>query len=125
MSRKISLVVACVMSLSATGCAKPDDVRTVKSPTKGVFLTVETYNGNGPVDADDTRLYAHFSQDGASDKDLILEGEYLSISKLTWTKPDQLVICFTGGITSIFRNEVTLFIDSEYRKIHSSLRENC
>jgi hypothetical protein len=79
------------MSLLVVSCAKPDSVKTIKSPTSNVFLTIEFYAGNSPVSADDMRLYANFSQNGAIAKALILEGENLEIKKLSWTKPDHLI----------------------------------
>lgn len=125
MSRRFKLVLAYLLSLFVFGCEKPSSVKVVKSPTDSIFLTVESYGGKGPASADDTRLYAHFSQDGAADRKLILEGEYLEISKLYWVKPDELMICLAGGITDTFRNEVTLSIGRSDRKVRSSLRDVC
>jgi hypothetical protein len=119
------LMLACLPLLFFFGCAKPSTVRVIRSPISSVFLTIETYNGNGPVSAGDMRLYAHFSQDGETDRQLILDGENLTISKLSWEKPNELVICLSGGITDTFRNEVTLIIGRSDRSVHSSLRENC
>jgi hypothetical protein len=105
------------------GCAKPISVKTIATPMKDVVLTVEIYNGIGPAVSDETRLYAHFSQNGATTSQLILSGD-ITISKITWTGPHRMNIC-VDGITDTFRNEVVLIDGRVDRKIYSSLIENC
>lgn len=114
---------ACVLLLN--GCAKPNSVRVLRSPTSSVYLTFETYNGSGPVVADEMRLYAHYSQDGNDTKQLILDGEELELARLVWINPTTLVICLAGGTTDTFHNDVTLIIGTTDRKLHTYLREDC
>src|SRR5690348_201778 len=90
------------------GCSKPDHVTTYKSPRDGVFYTVETFKGIGPPDPDHTRVYAHFERDGKSDKELVMEGGYLDISRIIWISSHDAIICMTTGVTNTFRSEVTL-----------------
>jgi len=116
-----------LLILSLLGCAKPNRVETVNSPTNGVFYTVETF-GNGPLVSDFTRVYAHLERRGKSDKKLVIDGDYLEFSKITWNDPHDVTLCMKGGITNTFRNEVTLIVgdrpeDSE--TIHSHLDEHC
>jgi hypothetical protein len=125
MSKPTNIAFACLIALALAGCAKPSAVKVVKSPVRSVYLTIEYYNGNGPASADDVRVYAHFEQGGDTDRKLILEGEYLELSKLTWVGSNKVLICLSGGITDTFRNEVTLIIGRADRKVHSYLREDC
>ncbi len=125
MSRYPGLAVVCTLVCCLTGCTKPDTVRIFRSPTSSVHLTFETSDGLGPVSADEMRLYAHFNQDGHSTKQLILDGEELTISKIIWSGPTSVTICLSGGITDTFRNEATLIIGRSEKKIHSYLREDC
>jgi hypothetical protein len=80
-----------------SGCAKPDHVTTIKSPTEGVFYTVETFNGHGAADSDFTRVYAHLERNGKSDKKLVVDGGYLEISKIIWTGPHDVTLCKQAG----------------------------
>jgi len=76
------LLIALYLTVSfISGCAKPDHVTTVKSPTEGVFYTVETFNGHGAADSDFTRVYAHLERNGESDKKLVVDGGYLEIAR--------------------------------------------
>ncbi|HEX3675697.1 MAG TPA: hypothetical protein VHU87_15605 [Rhizomicrobium sp.] len=125
MKRHAKLILACSALSLAPGCAKPDSVRVVKSPDPSVILTIETYKGLGPVSADEVGIYAHFTQGGATSQEQILGGENLTISKLSWQKPNELTICLSGGITDMFRNEVALILGRSDRTVHSVLREDC
>lgn len=107
------------------GCAKPDHVTTVKSPTEGVFYTVETFNGHGAADSDFTRVYAHLERNGKSDKKLVVDGGYLEISKIIWTGPHDVTLCKQAGITNSFRSDVTLISGDTSETIHNHLRELC
>ena len=107
------------------GCAKPDHVTTVKSPTEGVFYTVETFNGHGAADSDFTRVYAHLERNGKSDKKLVVDGGYLEISKIIWTGPHDVVLCKQAGITNSFRSDVTLISGDASETIHNLLQEHC
>lgn len=112
----------------AVGCARPDKVAISRSPTEGVFLTVETFEGHGPVSSEVTRVYAHFERHGKAKKILVLEGDNLTVSKILWVAPNADTLCLDGGITDIFRNQVTLILgDSreDAETIYSHLDEHC
>jgi hypothetical protein len=107
-----------------SGCAKPDHVSTIKSPVDGFFYTVETFNGSGPS-SDTTRVFAHLERNGKSKKMLVLEGENLTVAKITWSAPDDATLCLDGGITGTFRSEVTLISGNSSETIHNHLQESC
>jgi hypothetical protein len=67
-----------------TGCVKPDKIITSNSPVTGLWYTVETFHGHGPLDSDYTRIYAHFDRLEKSDRKLVLSGEYLEESDIYW-----------------------------------------
>ena len=109
-----------------TGCAKPDRVARVNSPMGGVFLTVETRHGQGAISNDFTRIYAHFESEGKSDKELLLDGEYLEDTKVVWLNPSEVTFCVpSGSPTDHFANNVTLHAGDESWRIHSRLQEHC
>jgi hypothetical protein len=98
----------------------------IESPEKGLFYTVETFKGHGPVDADFIRVYAHLELNGETDRKLVLDGEYLDISKITWVDRDNVKLCSQGGFTNSFHNQVTLRVNgSPSETIHTHLLENC
>jgi hypothetical protein len=107
-----------------TGCAKPDHVTKMKSPLEEVFYTVETYYGRGPS-SDTNRVYAHLERNGKKKKMLVLEGENLTIAKITWDSPHEATLCLDGGITVTFRSEVTLIAGNTSETIHNRLQEHC
>lgn len=119
------LGVLCLLLTLLLACAKPDQVTTIKSPTEGVFYTVETFYGHGAIDTDVTRVYAHLERNGKSDKKLVLAGQYLEISKISWAGMHDATLCLQGGFTNSFHNEVTLSIDRDSEEIHNYLREDC
>jgi hypothetical protein len=106
------------------GCSKPDQVITFKSPIDGIFYTVETYYGRGPS-SDTNRVYAHLERNGKAKKMLVLEGENLTVAQITWDRPHEAILCLDGGITGIFRSEVTLISGDTSETIHNRLQENC
>ncbi len=109
------------------GCAKPDSVTIIKAPVDGMFYTVEVSRAAGPA-ADTTRMYAHLERNGKTRKILVMEGENITVGSFSWNNPHQATICLDGGITDVFRNQVTLIIgdsvaDSE--TVHHELKEDC
>jgi hypothetical protein len=113
--------------LLVSGCAKPNSVETFKSPVNGVFYTVETFHGVG-LASDYIRVYAHLERNGASKKILVLDGDNLTIAKIIWNNPHESTFCLQGGITSTFRNEVTLIVGDSpeaSETIYSHLQEHC
>jgi len=108
MKKPLLLLVSAIVAYS-TGCAKPDSVATFKSPFDAVFYTVETFKGHGAADSDFTRVYAHLQRGGKTDKQLVVDGTYLELTKIVWKGPGDVLLCMkAGGITNTFRNEVTL-----------------
>ncbi len=95
----------------------PDSVRTINSAENGLFVTVETYHGQGAVDNDFTSIYVHLAWGGKSYKDLLLNGEYLESSKITWLDRENVRICLSEGLTDTFHNEVTLGDPDHYRRV--------
>jgi hypothetical protein len=125
MKRYCFLTIVLVSFIS--GCAKPDRVITIKSPTDGVFYTVETFKAGGPT-SDTTRVYAHLERNGKAKRLLVLDGGNLTVKKIIWNDPHNATLCLDGGITETFRNHVTLIVgdapdDSE--TINNSLLEHC
>jgi len=114
-----------LLTAVVSGCAKPDNVVTLKSPTDGIFYTVETYHNHTPV-SDDTRVYAHLERNGKTKKNLVLDGGDLTVEKIIWTSPHEGTFCLQGGITDTFRNEVTLILDDNISEtMHHHLQEHC
>ena len=124
MKRDSLLLMLCLLASVISGCAKPDQVTTVKSPIDGVFYTVETYYGHGPT-SDTTRVYAHLERPGIAKKMLVLEGENLTIAKITWDSPQEATFCLDGGITETFRNAVSPISGDTSVTIHNQINEHC
>jgi hypothetical protein len=113
--------------IAVLGCEPSDSVLTLKSPIEGVFYTVETSKAAGPT-SDSTRVYAHFERGGKARKILVLDGSDMTISKISWDKSHDATICLAGGITSTFRNQVTLIVGDTQQDsvtIHNQLDEHC
>lgn len=116
------LAVLCVFAVA--GCAKPDEVQTLKTPVPGLTLTFETWN-NGPLVSDRTKLVAHYAHDGKKDTQVIFDGAYVVISKYLWVGPEKLVLCYKSGEVANFTNEVTFFVKGGVRSFHVVLKEDC
>jgi len=117
--------MTCLVGILLSGCSKPDNVTTIKSPVEGVFYTVETFYGHGAADSDFTWVYAHLERNGKSKKILVLSGGNMTVSKIVWTAPHEDTICLDGGITETFRNVVTLTAGDVSETIRSHLNEHC
>jgi hypothetical protein len=127
MKNFLVLPMICLMSFLVSGCSKPDGVTTIKSPTEGVFYTVEIFKAGGPT-SDTTRVYAHMERHGKDKKLLVLDGENLTVAKIIWNNPHDATFCLDGGITNTFRNEVTLIVGDtpdDSVTIYNHLREHC
>lgn len=92
-----------------SGCFKPDNVTTFKSPTTGLFYAVGTFKTSGPT-SDTTGVYAHLERNGNIKKLLVLGGENLTVEKIIWNDPHNATLCLDGGITDIFGDQVTLIV---------------
>lgn len=126
MNKCVLVTMVCVMVSLASGCGKPDHVTTIKSPTEGLYYTVETSLGRGAISSDYTTVYAHLERDGKSDRKLVIDGEYLESTKIVWTSPHDAVLCLqSGSFTNSFRNEVTLTSGDTSETIHNHLQEHC
>jgi len=125
MKKGILLAALSLMVASLTGCARPDRITAIKSPVDGLFYTVETFYGHGAPDSDFTSVYAHLERNGKADKQLVLNGTYLQISKLSWVGPHDVTLCMEGGITDSFRNQVTLRAGETSETVHNHLQEHC
>ena len=109
-----------------SGCARPDHVDRIESPWgEGVFFTVETHHGRGPLSSDFTRVYAHLESNGKSDRKLVLDGEYLENTKVSWHSSYDVTLCVPDGYTDSFRTYVTLDSGGVSKTIHSHLQEQC
>jgi hypothetical protein len=118
-----------VLGLSI-GCAKPSEVVTIKPPSPTAdgftYYTIETYYGHGAVSNDFTNIYAHFPVGDKTDKQLVMHGEYLQGTKITWIDENNVAICIPdGAITSTFRNVVALNVGSVGETKHHHLQEHC
>jgi hypothetical protein len=127
MKKYALLLTVCLVVSLMSSCGKPDSIMTIKSPTEGVYYTIEISKAGGPT-SDTTRVYAHLERKGKAKKILVLDGENLTVTKIIWKNPHDATICLDGGITDTFRNEVTLIIgdgpdDSE--TIYNHLQEHC
>ncbi|WP_133166886.1 hypothetical protein [Solimicrobium silvestre] len=124
MNRYFFSLMLCILLSLVLGCSKPDQVKTIKSPTDGIFYTVEIYHEHSPV-ADGTRVYANLERHGKVERMLVLEGGDLTITDINWNGPYDATLCLNGGITDTFRNEVTLISGDTAVTIHNYLHENC
>ena len=106
------------------GCSRPDKVVMSKSPTEGLFYTVEEYYAGGPV-SDTDRVIAHFERNGKSSKMLVLEGGDLTVKDLRWNSPKDVTLCIHDGFTETFRNQVTLFAGGVSVTVRNHLDEHC
>ena len=107
------------------GCGKPDKVDRINSPNPDVFLTVETNYALGPAAADFTRIYAHLEAKGYSDKELVLDGQYLQNTKVVWLSSNTVMLCISKGYTESFRNYVGLRAGGVSEMIHTHFEEQC
>lgn len=123
--KNTSVCVLLWLLMSLLACAKPDRVVRVNSADQGVFFTVETVHGQGAISNDFTRIYAHLENGNKSDQELVLDGEYLEETKITWLNPGEVTLCVPDGSTDTFRNLVTLSAGGRSQTVRTHLRENC
>ena len=83
--------VTLLLSFAAiSGCGKPDRVDRIDSPNPDLFLTIETSYAAGPAAADFTRIYAQLQAKGQTDKELVLDGQYLQNTKAVWLNSNEI-----------------------------------
>jgi hypothetical protein len=115
-----------VVVLGIVGCSRPDKITTVASPRPALFYTVETTSGDGPMSSGSTDVYANLRDGSKVRRVLVLRGLYLQISSIKWNSPDDATLCIApGGITSVFRNQITLNGEDTYVTVHNRLAEQC
>jgi hypothetical protein len=93
-----NLLLITLVALTVAGCKPrpaPDEVTTIKTPQPDIHLTYEYWN-LGMLVSDSARLVAHLVKDGVEDKQIVLDGNYISIRSITWPAPDHLVVCVTA-----------------------------
>ncbi len=112
----LAMLVACTRP-------EPDHVVTFKSPTTGIFYTVETRFGQGAIDNDYTSVYLHLERSEKSVRQLVLSGTYVTVMKIEWTGPQESTIFFDSGFTDTFSNRVTLSLDGFSKTFHATLQE--
>jgi hypothetical protein len=114
-----------IVFLGIVGCSRPDKITTVASPRPALFYTVETTSGDGPMSSGSTEVYANFRDGSKTRRMLVLRGLYLQISSIKWNSPDDVTMCLAGGITSVFRNQITLNGENTYVTVHNHIDERC
>lgn len=122
---KMSLgVLLSIVVLGIVGCSRPDKITRVASPRPELFYTVETTSGDGPMSSGSTDVYANLRDGSKVRRVLVLRGLYLQISSIKWNSPDDATLSIApGGITSVFRNQITLNGDNTYVTVHNHLAE--
>ncbi len=122
---KVIQISALLLLATLIACSRHTQITTIKSPVAGVFYTVETYEGQGAIDNDYTRVYLHMERSGQSDKALVLSGTYVTVSKVEWINSTENVIFMeNGGFTSTFQNQVTLRAGGITETYHAYLQES-
>lgn len=112
-----------LFSLSS-GCSRPppDEVKTIKTPQADVHLTYEYWN-LGPLVSDSARLVAHLVKDGIEDRQIVIDGDYIDIRKISWPRPDRMVVCVTYlDQVSEWNKSVMLKAGNLSKTIHVELR---
>ena len=126
------LLVVLITAGIFAGCVDivhPDSVQRFDSPVAGLFVTVETWYGRGAIAPDFTRVYAHLKANGKTDRELVLDGEYLEKTKVIWSSPTEVTLCvettYHEGYTDHFRSYVTLSVGGVSKTIHSHYQGRC
>jgi hypothetical protein len=124
--RKLPFSVALsAIMMGIVGCSRPDKVTTYRSPNSALFYTVETVSGDGPMSSGSTEVYANLRDADKTRRMLVLRGVYLQIDSVVWNSPNDATLCVAGGISSIFRNEITLNGDNTFVTVHNHFVERC
>jgi hypothetical protein len=122
MNRSRLLLYFLLQMIFTVGCTKPSKIVRIDSPTPGLFYTVETYDGRGPLASDFTRVYANLERGGRKETELVLDGEYLQVEDAVWTSPTDVVLRISGN-TNSYHNFVVLVSAKPSITIHTSLRQ--
>jgi len=127
--RLLVLLIAVGIFAGCALIAHSDSVQRFDSPVAGLFFTVETWYGHGAISPDFTRVYAHLEANGKTDRELVLDGEYLEETKVIWLSPSEVTLCvettYKEGYTDHFRSYVTLSAGGVAKTIHSHYQGRC
>jgi hypothetical protein len=74
MNGRVTASAICILAFLVIGCTKPDKIAKIPSGTDGLYLTIEAFR-EGPLVADDTKVYVHLDRNGQSKRRLVLWGE--------------------------------------------------
>jgi hypothetical protein len=119
-------ILGTLLSFLPACSGKPSATRSYRSPLAALRVVVEDFGGDGPLSADTTRVYAVRILREKTVKQLIVEGEYLGLSRVEWISADQLTLCISSNsMTSSFYNNVTLSDGETSLKVHTTLNQNC
>jgi hypothetical protein len=121
MMRPCHTIILCLLVNVISACANDERIKTINSPVDGVFYTVETTDAY-------TRVYARSERDGKFDKQLVLEGNRLQLSKVIWNTPYDVTLCLERGTTESFHSQVILIVGGSagaFEIIKNHLEEHC
>jgi hypothetical protein len=119
--------IACLsiaLAALAASCSRrpPDEVTTIRTPRADIHLTYE-YWKLGPLVSDSARLVAHLVKDGAEDNQIIVDGNYVTIRKITWPRPDHMIVCVTYlDEVNEWKRDVTLTVGGVSKLLLVELR---
>lgn len=121
--RILLLTVLSILLSFLSACSdKPSATKVYWSPSSALSIVVEDFGGDGPLSADMTRVYAVRKSGEKDIRQLIVEGEYLGLSKVEWRGDNQLILFISpDSMTSIFYNNVTLSDGRTSMKVHTTL----
>lgn len=115
-------ILGSLLSLLPACSSAPSAIRVYPSPSAALAVVVEDFGGDGPSFADATRVYAVRKSGERTIKQLVVEGEYLGLSKVEWMADDQLVLSISSdSMTSRFYNNVTLSNGTNSLKVNTTL----
>lgn len=117
-------ILGAVLSFLPACSSKPSSTRTYPSSSPALSVVVEDFGGEGPLSSDTTQVYAVRISNGKPNRQLIVEGEYLGLSKVEWIGADKLTLYISSeSMTSRFYNNVTLSDGSTSMKVHTTLTQ--
>jgi hypothetical protein len=125
--RVLLLSTVCIVLGLLFGCdGKPSATRNYPSSSPGLSVVVEDFEEPGPITADTTRVYGVFTSNGKTVRRLIVEGEYLGLSRVDWKGVGELQLCISPrSMTSSFYNNIVFSAESTSIVIHTTLVQSC
>lgn len=123
-TRNVLALLVCFASV--IGCrSRPTRVVRFNGPSPNLFYTVEAWEQGGAISSDFTRVFAHFEQNGKSDRVMFLDGAYLQLSSVRWTGANEATICIAEGRVNSFKETVTLKADGVSHAVRNLLDPKC